>query len=154
MESPLKVRIREMLQPILDSLGLELFEIERTGRILRVFLDRADGAVGIEDCSRVSAFLSHALDVEDLIPGAYSLEVSSPGLDRPLRGPDDFRRFAGRLCRLKLVQPVPEGHVVVGRIVATHEGPDGTTVTLALPGGAERQIAYGNVAKARLEVEF
>jgi len=150
MESPLKERIREMLHPILTSLGLDLFEIERTGKILRVFVDRPDGAVGIEDCSRVSAFLSHALDVEDLIPGAYSLEVSSPGLDRPLRSLDDFRRFTGRLCRLKLVQPGPDGHVVVGRIA----GIAGETITLALPGDGEREILYGNVAKARLEVEF
>jgi len=154
MESPLNERIREMLHPILTSLGLDLFEIERTGKTLRVFVDRPDGAVGIEDCSRVSAFLSHALDVEDLIPGAYSLEVSSPGLDRPLRSLDEFRRFTGRLCRLKLVQPGPDGHVVIGRIVRTSGETAGETVTLAMPGDGEREIPYGNVAKARLEVEF
>jgi ribosome maturation factor RimP len=150
MESPLKERIREMLRPILTSLELELFEVERTGRVLRVTVDRPGGTVGIEDCTRVSGFLSHALDVEDPIPGRYSLEVSSPGLDRPLRSLDEFRRFTGRLCRLKLVEPGPEGHVLVGRIAGT----EGERIRLALPDGGEREVAYGNVAKARLEVEF
>lgn len=154
MESPLKERIREMLRPILTSLELDLFEVERSGRVLRVVVDRPGGTVGIEDCTRVSEFLSHALDVEDPIPGSYALEVSSPGLDRPLRSLDEFRRFTGRLCRLKLVEPGPEGHVLVGRIVGTGEGTGGEVIRLALPGGGEREVAYGNVAKARLEVEF
>lgn len=154
MESPLKERIREMLRPILTSLDLELFEVERIGRILRVVVDRPDGTVGIQDCARVSQFLSHALDVEDPIPGKYSLEVSSPGLDRPLRSLEEFRRFTGRLCRLKLVEAGPDGNVVVGRIVGTEGGTAGEVIRLALPDGGEREVAYGNVAKARLEVEF
>lgn len=150
METPLTERIREILLPVLTPLELEVFGIERQGRVLRVTLDRHDGTVGIEDCTRVSEFLSHALDVEDLIPGSYQLEVSSPGLDRPLRSLEEFRRFAGRLCRLRLAEAEPGGHVVVGRIRGVEDG----GIRLELPREGERVIPYGNVVKARLEVEF
>lgn len=150
MNAPLAERIREMLLPILTTLDLEVFEIERQGRALRVILDRRDGTVGIDDCAQVSSFLSHALDVEDLIPGSYQLEVSSPGLDRPLRSLEEFRRFTGRLCRVRLAQAEPEGHVVVGRIRGTED----ESILLELPKDGERMIPYGNVVKARLEVEF
>jgi ribosome maturation factor RimP len=150
MEAALKERIREILLPVLSRLGLEVFEIERAGKALRVILDREEGTVGIDDCAQVSAFLSHALDVEDLIRGAYHLEVSSPGLDRPIRSLDEFRRFIGRLCRLKLVKPDPAGHVIVGRIL----GADADRIHLEVPGEGERVVPYGNVARARLEVEF
>jgi len=150
MNAPLAERIREMLLPILTTLDLEVFEIERQGRALRVILDRRDGTVGIDDCAQVSSFLSHALDVEDLIPGSYQLEVSSPVLDRPLRSLEEFRRFTGRLCRVRLAQAEPEGHVVVGRIRGAEDG----NIRLEMPKDGERTIPYGNVVKARLEVEF
>jgi ribosome maturation factor RimP len=150
MNTPLTERIREMLLPILAPLDLEVFEIERKGGVVRVILDRRDGAVGIDDCTQVSRFLSHALDVEDLIPGSYQLEVSSPGLDRPIRSLEEFRRFAGRLCRVRLAEAEPEGHVLVGRI----RGAEGEHIRLELPQDGERTIPYGNVVKARLEVEF
>jgi ribosome maturation factor RimP len=150
METPLTRRVREVLAPILATRALEVFDIGWAGKALRVVVDSPDGTVGIDDCAAVSQFLSAALDVEDLIPGSYRLEVSSPGLDRPLRSPEEFRRFVGRLCRVHLVQADDGNHVVVGRIAGA--GDDG--VRLAVEGGAERDIAYGNVARARLEVEF
>jgi ribosome maturation factor RimP len=150
METPQTRRVREILTPILDAKALEVFEIDWAGKTLRVVVDRPDGTVGIDDCTAVSQFLSAALDVEDLIPGSYRLEVSSPGLDRPVRTLEEFRRFVGRLCRVHLVEAVDGNHVVVGRIAGT--GDD--RVRLALEGGAERDIAYANVARARLEVEF
>jgi len=150
METPLTRRVREILTPILDTRTLEVFDIEWVGKSLRVVVDRPDGTVGIDDCAAVSQFLSAALDVEDLIPGSYRLEVSSPGLDRPVRSKEDFRRYVGRLCRVHLVEAVDGNHVVVGRIADAGD----ERVRLALEGGAERDIAYGNVARARLEVEF
>lgn len=150
METPLTRRVREILTPILESQALEVFDVERVGKTLRVVVDRPDGTVGIDDCTAVSQFLSAALDVEDLIPGSYRLEVSSPGLDRPVRSLEEFRRFVGRLCRVHLVEAVDGNHVVVGRIAAAEDD----RVRLALEGDGERDIAYGNVARARLEVEF
>ncbi|MFQ5510055.1 MAG: ribosome maturation factor RimP [Leptospirillia bacterium] len=150
MEAPLIERIREILLPILASRSLEVFDIERNGGILRVTLDRLDGAVDIGDCTEVSNFLSHALDVEDLIPGNYRLEVSSPGLDRPLRNLDDFRRFAGQLCRIRLAEPENGDYVIFGHI--REVGDD--RVTLETLEGHTRVIPYANVERARLEVEF
>lgn len=150
MDTPLMRRVRELLLPMLASRDLEVFDIEWGGTVLRVVLDRAEGTVGIDDCAAVSEFLSAALDAEDLIPGRYRLEVSSPGLDRPLRSPEEFGRFEGRLCRVHLVEAEDGNHVLVGRIVGA--GPEG--VRLRDGDGAERAIAYGNVKGARLEVEF
>jgi len=150
METPQTRRVREILTPILAARALEIFDVEWAGKALRVLVDRPDGTVGIDDCAAVSQFLSAALDVEDLIPGSYRLEVSSPGLDRPVRSLEEFRRFVGRLCRVHLVAAEDGNHVVVGRIA----GAGDDRVRLALEGGAERDIAYGNVARARLEVEF
>jgi ribosome maturation factor RimP len=150
METPQTRRVREILAPILATRSLEVFDLGWAGKTLRVMVDRPDGTVGIDDCTAVSQFLSAALDVEDLIPGSYRLEVSSPGLDRPLRSLEEFRRFVGRLCRVHLVSADDGNHVVVGRIA----GAGDDRVRLTLEGGAERDIAYGNVARARLEVEF
>src|SRR3982750_3210954 len=97
---------------IAESYGLEIFDVqfrrEAAGMVLRVQIDRpgpaatAEDSVSVEDCAHVSRDLSAVLDVEDVVPTAYTLEVSSPGLDRPLRRPDDYRRFVGRLAKLVL----------------------------------------------------
>lgn len=150
MEASLKERIRELLAPILTSRQLSLFDIARVGKVVRITLDREDGAVSIDDCTAVSQFLSHALDVEDLIPGRYRLEVSSPGLDRPLRSPDEFRRFVGSLCRVKLARAVDGDYVLVGRIREV----DGARITLETADGRTQVVEHGDVATARLEVEF
>src|SRR5947207_15190047 len=98
------------------SYALEVFDVqfrrEGQGLVLRVQIDRsgpsatADESVSIEDCARVSRDLSAMLDVEDVVPTAYTLEVSSPGLDRPLRGADDYRRFSGRRAKLVMREAV------------------------------------------------
>ena len=95
-------RARTVAEPILQAEGMELVDAEylreRDGWILRLFIDKP-GGVGIEDCTKASHAVETALDVEDFIPAAYTLEVSSPGLERGLYGRDDFERFAGRLAR-------------------------------------------------------
>ncbi len=143
-------QIRELVLPVLASMGLTLFDVERSGNAVRVILDREDGPVGVDECATVSRFLSHALDVEDPISGPYRLEVSSPGLDRPLRSPAEFGRFTGQVCRVKLTQAVNGDYVFVGHI----RDVTGTRITLELSSGDTQVIEHANVANARLVVEF
>jgi ribosome maturation factor RimP len=153
---------------VAGSIGLDVFDVqlrrETGGWVLRVVIDRplrrnAEGhvevdtpehAIGIDECQRVSTDLSAILDVEDTLDHAYTLEVSSPGLDRPLRGADDYRRFAGRLAKLVVPSGVDgqthfEGHIV---------DVDDETVVLGVGRDKVKRIPLGEVAKARLEVEF
>lgn len=106
MESP---ELRGILQPGVAALGYELVAIELAGngsdRILRVYIDHPDG-ITVEDCAKVSRQVSAVLDVEDPISGAYVLEVSSPGLDRPLVRAADFERFTGSLVKVRTREAV------------------------------------------------
>src|SRR5207247_8093392 len=115
-EASVVEQVRSVATRVAAGYGLEIFEVqfrrEAPGMILRVQIDRpgpaasAEESVSVEDCARVSRDLSAVLDVEDVVPTAYTLEVSSPGLDRPLRRPDDYRRFAGRRAKVLLRQRV------------------------------------------------
>ena len=115
----LEYRIQEAATPIAKALQIDLVEVKCQGRgpatIVRVTIDKP-GGVGIKDCEQLHHSLSHALDVVDPVPHAYRLEVSSPGLDRPLKHQQDFQRAIGKLVRLTLVQPLQGEWVVVGRI--------------------------------------
>jgi ribosome maturation factor RimP len=159
--------VRRVVEPILASLGLTLVAVEVRGRgpktLIRVVIERLGSAVGeaegifLGDCERVHGLLGPALDVEDPIPHAYVLEVSSPGLDRPIRGPGDYERFKGRLARFKLAQPVLGQSVLIGRIQKL----EGSVVWVdAVPAGRGRgeptpiALPLGDIREARLEVEF
>jgi ribosome maturation factor RimP len=146
-------RIREVVLPILESMGLELVDLELSGRgkggHLRIFIDTA-GGVTVEDCEQVSRYVGHALDVADPIPSSYMLEVSSPGLDRPLRKVEDYRRSTGKLVRLKLARPVNGAWVVIGRLQGLKED----YVELKPDDGDPVRIALTDIAQARLEVEW
>jgi ribosome maturation factor RimP len=146
-------RIREVVLPILESMGLELVDLELSGRgkggHLRIFIDKA-GGVTVEDCEQVSRYVGHALDVADPIPSSYMLEVSSPGLDRPLRKIEDYRRSTGKLVRLKLARPVNGAWVVIGRLQGLKED----YVELKPDDGDPVRIALTDIAQARLEVEW
>jgi ribosome maturation factor RimP len=104
-------KVRAIAAPLAAGEGLELVDVELAGAggrtTLRLYIDR-DGGVSLEDCSSVSRAVSAALDVEDPIAGAYDLEVSSPGLDRPLRTPEHFEKYAGENVRVKAYGPIPE----------------------------------------------
>ncbi len=117
--------LRALLEPGVRAAGFELVHVELAGggghRILRVYIDGPAG-VGVDDCATVSRQLSALLDVEDPVPGQYLLEVSSPGLDRPLVGPDDFRRFAGQQAKLRAAQPVAGRRNFTGRIAGVEHG--------------------------------
>lgn len=153
-------RIRELAAGIAAAHGLELFDVsfgrEGGGFVLRVVLDRpgpsatAEDSVSLEHCQKVSEELSAVLDVEDVVPGQYTLEVSSPGLDRPLRTRDDFQRFAGRLAKIVMAEPVARQTAFAGHL----RGVDGDDVLFENQGGRLVRLPLGLIRRARLEVEF
>lgn len=98
------VELRNLIEPAVTALGYELVGVELSRGLLRVYIDHAEG-IGVDDCQAVSYQVSGVLDVEDPISGQYSLEVSSPGLDRPLFKAGDFARFAGEQVAVKLTVP-------------------------------------------------
>lgn len=112
--------LRRLLEPGVSAMGFELVDVEMAGShhspTLRVYIDSPRG-VNVDDCAKVSRQLSALLDVEDPLPGQYTLEVSSPGLDRPLVKPEDFRRFIGETIKVKLQQPVLGRRNFSGRLV-------------------------------------
>jgi len=146
--------LARLLEPTVESLGYELADLElRIGGkngLVRVFIDRPEG-VGLEDCEAVSRQVSALLDVEDPVPGHYVLEVSSPGLDRPLRGPDDYRRFAGRLAKVVVTEPVDNQKAFEGRLGGIE---DNETVLLEARNGRLHKLPLRLIARGRLEVEF
>ncbi len=160
-------RVREAAIRVMASHGLELFDLqfrrESIGWVLRVMVDRPwqesdgpdrpDQAVGIGDCQRVSHDLGTLLDVEDdlgaALGQAYTLEVSSPGLDRPLRHEADYRRFTGRLAKIVTSEPVEGQTSFAGRLSGFDEGH-----ILLTEGRRVHRVPLGGVRRARLEVEF
>lgn len=120
--------------------------------LVRVFIDKP-GGVTLGDCEAVHLSLGHALDVEDPIPHAYTLEVSSPGLDRPLTRRTDYERSRGKRVRIKLRAPVNGQWTAVGTLLAA----DDTGVTVGLsPGDPERplHLDWSMIAETKLEIEF
>jgi ribosome maturation factor RimP len=145
-------KIQAVVAPVVTSLGYELVGVEYLaqgrGGLLRVYIDSEDG-ITLDDCSRVSHQLSGVLDVEDVIRGQYQLEISSPGLDRPLFSEAQFARFIGHQVKLKLTVPVAGRRKFRGVIEAVKEG----VVTLA-EDGELKEIAFNNIDKANLVPEF
>ena len=148
----IKEKVRGIIGPVIHALNIELEDIElskmRGKALLRVFIDK-EGGVTIDDCERVSRELEAILDVEDPIPCSYVLEVSSPGLDRPLKGAGDFKRFEGKNVRVVTLEPIDNQSFFIGKIVAAGE----SKIELLLPQDRQVTIAYKNISKARLEVE-
>jgi ribosome maturation factor RimP len=153
-------RIREIAARVAGAYGLEVFDLtmRREGKqdVLRIVLDRPgpaatpDDSVSITDCETVSHELGTILDVEDLLPATYTLEVSSPGLDRPLRSVDDYRRFAGRLAKIVTSEPVNRQTAFAGRL----QGVEGDDVLFESEGGKSVRLPLRLISRARLEVEF
>jgi len=153
-------QIRAVAERVTRSHGLEVWDIvsrrESSGPVVRVFIDRPGPAatpeesVSIEDCAEVSREISTILDVEDPLPSAYTLEVSSPGLDRPLRGADDYRRFAGRLAKIVVSEAVDNQKAFEGRL----RGVEDNAVILEGPKGRMHRLPMQLITRGRLEVEF
>jgi ribosome maturation factor RimP len=159
--------LRAAAERVARSYGLEIFEVhlrrESIGTVLRVIIDRPyrgaveapEDAVGIEDCQRVSQDLSAVLDVEEdelgeaALSQHYTLEVSSPGLDRPLRHVDDYRRFTGRLAKLVTSPPINGQSAFSGRIT----GVDHDVVVLE-EGRKTHRVPIGHIKRGHLAVEF
>ena len=111
--------VTDLLEPVIEGLGYECVGVEfhpsRGEAVLRVFIDGPDG-VNVDDCARVSHQVSGVLDVEDPIPGDYVLEVSSPGLDRPVFKTADYARFAGEAVRIRLRERIDGRRKITGRL--------------------------------------
>jgi ribosome maturation factor RimP len=153
-------QVRGIAARVAGSYGLEIFDVqyrrEGTGMILRVQIDRpgpaasAEESVSVEDCANVSRDLSAVLDVEDVVPASYTLEVSSPGLDRPLRRAEDYQRFAGRRAKLVMREPVDGQSYYKGLL----GGLDGTDVLIDAEDGKRHRVPISVITRAHLEVEF
>ena len=159
-------RLRDAAARVAGSYGLDIFDVqlrrEPIGMVLRVIIDRPDlgrverteESVGIEDCQRVSQDLSALLDVEDEfgeteLGEKYTLEVSSPGLDRPLRHEADHRRFAGRLAKIVTTEPIERQSAFAGRIAGVDNG-----AVLLEEGRKTHRVPLARIKRANLDVEF
>jgi len=145
--------LEQLLRPAIEDLGLELVGIEFSsgagGSLLRVYIDEPEQGVSIDDCERASREISALLDVNDPVAGRYTLEVSSPGLERPLFTMEHFRRFAGEQVKISVSLPVDGRRRFQGRIDDVEDDritidQDGTPVT----------IAHACVGKARLVPDY
>ena len=154
-------QVRNVATRVAHTYGLDIFDVqfrrEAAGMVLRVLIDRpgaaatAEESVSVEDCAHVSRDLSAVLDVEDLVPTAYTLEVSSPGLDRPLRHADDYRRFAGRRAKIVMREAVDGQTFFKGRLAGVI---DGRAVLIDGEDGRRHEVPLGLITRANLEVEF
>lgn len=151
-------RVEELAGPLLASQGLELVDLEyhREGRnmVLRLFIDK-DGGITLDDCADVSRELSELLDVHDIIADHYTLEVSSPGLNRPLKKAADYERYLGRMIKVRTFELLAddEGNrrkTFTGELLGLEE----KEVKIRLTEGQTARIPLEKIAKANLEFEF
>ena len=143
--------IEQLLRPMVNSMGYELWGCEYLAQgkhsLLRVYIDKDDG-IGIEDCEQVSRQVSAILDVEDPIPGNYSLEVSSPGIPRPMFRSWQYQRYIGHEAHIKLFKPVASTRKFTGIIISANED----TLVLDI-GGTQQDFIFSNIVKANLTAE-
>ena len=144
-------QLKELLAPVVEDLGYTLWGVQYLqgrGAVLRLFIDHDDG-INVDDCALVSHEVSGVLDVEDPIPGDYNLEVSSPGLDRPLFELSHFERYQGESVQLTLLAPGAGKRKMTATLVAV----DGDTLVMELDGESLR-VPYSQVDRARLQPRF
>src|SRR5437867_6577806 len=146
-------RVRQLVEEVVESQGYELVDVEFKGAgkssLLRIFIDKPAG-ISHEDCELVSEQVGTVLDVEDLIPFSYTLEVSSPGLDRKLVKESDYTRFSGKLARIQTRIPLRQQKVFRGRLQGLQDG----KVRLELPKGDLLDIPLDVIQEARLEFDW
>ena len=145
-------RVNGIATSILFNEGMELVEIEyrreAKGWVLRLFIDK-EGGVSIDDCSRISQEIGRSLDVEDFILTPYTLEVSSPGLTRPLKSEKDFIKYRNYLIKVKTFDPIGNRRRFKGKLLGISENRIGIEVD-----GGVIHIPIANVARANLEIDF
>ncbi len=149
-------RVKAVAERVTSSRGFELADVEIKrqggGHLVRLFVDK-EGGIGLDELQSVSEEVSAILDAEDPIPSAYTLEVSSPGLDRSLKTEADYKRFLGRLVRISSYELVDGRRHWTGRLAAVEDG----IVTVSLEKEKEKAVAripFSRIAHGRLEVEF
>jgi ribosome maturation factor RimP len=146
-------QVEALAAPIGAHMGLEIVDVELAGDarrpVLRVLVERDSGGAGIEDCARLSEALSRELDLYDLPIGRYTLEVASPGLDRALRKPAEFVRFAGRTVAVTAHAPLDGQRRFRGRLLGLVDG----RVSVQLEDGREVRFGMDEIAQARLVVD-
>ena len=147
----LSQEVRQVVEPILESQGFELVDLEyqreSQGWVLRIYLDR-QGGVSLDDCAGISHEVGAVLEVKDLIPSSYTLEVSSPGLTRPLKKPEDFNKFRNQMVKIKLYEPLDGRKNFKGTLL----GLEGDRVRVEV----EQQVyelPLQQIAKANLEID-
>jgi ribosome maturation factor RimP len=150
-----KERIQAVAQRVVDGRGWELVEVEvkrgKGGHFVTLYVDK-EGGIGLDDLKSVSEEVSAILDAEDPIDSSYTLEVSSPGLDRPLKGEADYTRFVGKLVKISSYELVDGRRHWTGRLTGVTDG--AVIVSLEKEGGAVARIPLDKIAHGRLEVEF
>jgi ribosome maturation factor RimP len=149
--SDLRQKGLRLAEQIADDQGVELFDIEILGKgklLVRTMIDKTDG-ITLDDCERFSKSFAAVLDVENLIHGPYTLEVSSPGIDRPLRNLDDFKKNKGKLARIITKEKVADQNFFIGRI-----GEISDSSIRLLVNDREIVVFFDDISKARLEIEL
>jgi ribosome maturation factor RimP len=151
MNDSLRKKVIAFAEQVADSQGVELFELDLLGRgrlLLRISIDK-EGGVTLDDCEHFSRALSAVLDVEDPFAGPYTLEVSSPGIDRPLRSLQEFEKNKGKLVRVITTEEMDNQKFFIGRIAGT----SGSGVTIIV-NNREVAVPFEKIAKAKLEIEL
>lgn len=146
-------RVRGLVVPVVEAADAEVYDLELAGGILRITVDRRVGGVGIDLIGRLTRDISHLLDEADPIPGQYTLEVSSPGLERTLRRPEHFSRAVGSVVSIKTRAGVEGDRRLTGELVAA----DDETITVGVRGAAStepRRLAYDDLERARTVFEW
>ena len=146
-------RARSLAEPICEELGLELFDVAYAKRgkswVLTVLVDKA-GGVAVDDLRNVSLQLGALLDIEDFVPQKYTLEVSSPGIMRPLRCPADFARFCGQKARVVLNESIGSTRRFEGRIEGVVVSGDHAVISFGLSSGQRLDVPFEHICRANL----
>ena len=146
-------KVSELAESLADEYGLEIVEVLLSGStkrpLLRVFIDKDEG-VTLDDCERFSRAFSAVLDVEDPVQTSYVLEVSSPGLDRPLQGVKDFQKHVGKRMKIMIKQRIHKQNSLTG----TFEGIQGNDIVLRMDNNSKINISFDNIVKATRAVEI
>ncbi len=147
-------RVKQLLEPVLDEGGFELIDVEfkrEGGRyVLRIYVDRPSGGITLSDCEWISRRIGVILDVEDVIPFSYNLEVSSPGLNRALRTERDFAKHIGDVVKVSTVEPIDNQRNFKGKILSVS---DGGIIIHDVSKNADVKLTYTNIKKSKLDLD-
>jgi ribosome maturation factor RimP len=143
-------RVRTLVEPIASDLQLDLYDIERRGGTIRITLDAPGSGISLDEISLATRLISREMDHEDPIHGHYTLEVTSPGIERPLRTAEHFRREIGKDVTVRLRDVANDERRVEGKLTAADEA----AATVRLASGEDRTIAYDSIDKARTVIDW